>query len=238
MQVFHKLEDVPPQLGPTMVSVGNFDGVHLAHQEVVRRMAESAPTLGGKAVVVTFEPHPLRILRPDVAPKLLAPLPVKLKLLEQAGVDAVLVLPFTRDLSLMSAQDFAREVLVGDLACPRSPRGLQLSLRPQGPGERAYAGRTWQGIGFRSGRLFRAIAARASRLQQRDPQASCGGRSGQGARACWDARSASSPIPGVAAATVTSTPCRLSICRATTRWFLPMAFTSPGCASAASASRR
>ena len=115
MQVFHKLEDVPPQLGPTVTSVGNFDGVHLAHQEVVRRMAKSAHTLGGKAVVVTFEPHPFRILRPDVAPKLLTPLPVKLQLLEQAGVDAVLVLPFTRDLSLMTAQDFAREVLVGTL---------------------------------------------------------------------------------------------------------------------------
>ena len=56
-----------------MVSVGNFDGVHRAHQEVVRHMAERAHALGGKAVVVTFEPHPLRILRPDVAPKLLTP---------------------------------------------------------------------------------------------------------------------------------------------------------------------
>src|SRR5271157_4579874 len=119
MQVFHKLEDVPSKLGPTVVSVGNFDGVHRAHQEVVRRMAESAHLLGGKAVVVTFEPHPFRILRPDVAPKLLTPLPVKLQLLEQAGVDAVLVLPFTRDLSLMSAQDFAREVLAGTLHARR-----------------------------------------------------------------------------------------------------------------------
>jgi riboflavin kinase/FMN adenylyltransferase len=115
MQVFHKLEDVPPQLGPSVVSVGNFDGIHRAHLEVVRRMAESAQSLGGKAVVVTFEPHPLRILRPDAAPRLLTPLPVKLRLLEQAGVDAVLVLPFTRDLSLMTASDFAREVLAGML---------------------------------------------------------------------------------------------------------------------------
>ena len=115
MQVFHKLEDVPPQFGPTVVSVGNFDGVHFAHLEVVRRMAESAHAHGGKSVVVTFEPHPLRILRPDVAPKLLTPLPVKLRLLEQAGVQAVLVLPFTRDLSLTTASDFAREVLAGTL---------------------------------------------------------------------------------------------------------------------------
>ena len=115
MQLFHKLDDIPPQFGPTVVSVGNFDGVHLAHLEVVRRMAESARSLGGKPVVVTFEPHPLRILRPDVAPKLLTPLPVKLRLLQQAGVEAVLVLPFTRDLSLMTASDFAREVLAGTL---------------------------------------------------------------------------------------------------------------------------
>ena len=112
MQVFRHLEEVPADFGPTVVSVGNFDGVHRAHQEVVRHMAERARALGGKAVVVTFEPHPLRILRPDVAPKLLTPLPAKLKLLEQTDVDAVLLLPFTRDLSLTTADEFARRVLV------------------------------------------------------------------------------------------------------------------------------
>ena len=115
MQVFRHLDDVPSDFGPTVVSVGNFDGVHRAHQEVVRHMAERARTFGGKAVVVTFEPHPLRILRPDVAPRLLSPLTAKLKLLEQTHVDAVLVLPFTRDLSMMSAEDFAREVLAEGL---------------------------------------------------------------------------------------------------------------------------
>ncbi|HEY4931208.1 MAG TPA: bifunctional riboflavin kinase/FMN adenylyltransferase, partial [Terriglobales bacterium] len=115
MQVFRELEEVPAQLGPTIVSVGNFDGVHVAHQAVVRHMAERAHAIGGKAVVVTFEPHPLRILRPDVAPRLLTPLEVKLQLLEQTGVDAVLVLPFSRDLSLMTAHDFAQQVLVDAL---------------------------------------------------------------------------------------------------------------------------
>ena len=115
MQLFRKLEEVPAQLGPTVVSVGNFDGVHVAHQAVVRHMAERAHAIGGKAVAVTFDPHPLRILRPDSAPKLLTPLEAKLQLLSQTGVDAVLVLPFTRDLSLMSAHDFARNVLVDAL---------------------------------------------------------------------------------------------------------------------------
>ena len=111
MQVFRNLEDVPSDFGPTVVSVGNFDGVHRAHQEVVRHMAERARSFGGKAVVVTFDPHPLRILRPNVAPKLLTPLPTKLALLERTHVDAVLVLPFTRDLSMMSADDFAHQIL-------------------------------------------------------------------------------------------------------------------------------
>jgi riboflavin kinase/FMN adenylyltransferase len=115
MQVFRHLDDVPADFGPTVVSVGNFDGVHRAHQEVVRHMADRARFFGGKAVVVTFEPHPLRILRPDVAPKLLTALPAKLKLLQQTNVDAVLVLPFTRDLSLMTADDFARRVLAATL---------------------------------------------------------------------------------------------------------------------------
>src|SRR5664279_3568368 len=115
MQVFRHLDQVPDNYGPAVVSVGNFDGVHLAHQAVVRHMAERAHAIGGKAVAVTFDPHPLRILRPDSAPKLLTPLEVKLQLLEQTNVDAVLVLPFTRDLSLMPARDFAKRVLVDTL---------------------------------------------------------------------------------------------------------------------------
>ena len=148
MQVFHKLDDVPPQLGPTIVSVGNFDGVHRAHQEVVRRMAQSAHALGGKAVVVTFEPHPLRILRPDVAPRLLTPLPVKLQLLEQAGVDAVLVLPFTRDLSLMTAQDFAREVLVGTLHAREVHEGYNFHFGHKAQGNINTLGALGKEMGF------------------------------------------------------------------------------------------
>ena len=115
MHIFRHLEEVPADLGPTVVSVGNFDGVHRAHQEVVSHLVGRARAIGGMAVVVTFEPHPMRILRPAHAPKLLTPLPIKLRLLEQTQVDTVLVLPFTRDLSLTTAHDFARLVLTDGL---------------------------------------------------------------------------------------------------------------------------
>src|SRR5437588_7048765 len=112
MQVFRKLEDAPPDLGKTVVSVGNFDGVHCAHQKVLKAVVQRAKETQTRAVAVTFEPHPTRILRPEAAPKLLTSLPEKLKLIEKAGIDAVLVLPFNRDLSLTPPRDFAEQVLV------------------------------------------------------------------------------------------------------------------------------
>lgn len=111
MQVFRKLEEVPADFGPTVVSVGNFDGVHRAHAHVLRELVSRARAGGGKAVAVTFEPHPTRILRPEARLKLLTPTPEKLRLLEETGIDAVLLLPFGRDLSLMTPRQFAERIL-------------------------------------------------------------------------------------------------------------------------------
>src|SRR5713101_5300375 len=111
MQVFRKLEDTPADFGPTVLSVGNFDGVHRAHVHVINEMVRRAQQQHAKSMAVTFEPHPMRILRPDAVLKLLTPLPEKLRLLEATGLDAVLLLPFTRDLSLMQPRQFAQEIL-------------------------------------------------------------------------------------------------------------------------------
>ncbi len=111
MQVFRTLDEVPAGFGGTVLSVGNFDGVHRAHQQVLKRVVERARQRGLRAMAVTFEPHPARILRPDLAPRLLTPLAVKLRLLGEQGLDAVLVLPFTRDLSLTAPCDFAEHIL-------------------------------------------------------------------------------------------------------------------------------
>ncbi len=111
MQIFRKLEEVPATDGGTVVTVGNFDGVHCAHQAVLAEVVKRARALEARSLAVTFEPHPMRILRPDAAPRLLTPLEMKLELLARAAVDAVLLLPFTRDLSLTPPEDFAREVL-------------------------------------------------------------------------------------------------------------------------------
>lgn len=115
MQVFHKLADVPANYGPTFVTVGNFDGVHRAHESVLEEIICRAKAARGHAVVVTFEPHPVRILRPDHNFRLITPTPEKLRLLEATGLDAVLLLPFTRDLSLMTPHQFAHDILKNHL---------------------------------------------------------------------------------------------------------------------------
>lgn len=111
MQVFHQLADIPSDFGPTLVTVGNFDGVHRAHISVLKEIGDGARQQNLKSVAVSFEPHPIRILRPDSGLKLLTPTPVRLRLLEASRVDAVLLLPFTRDLSLMTPRQFAHHVL-------------------------------------------------------------------------------------------------------------------------------
>src|SRR6202023_4227713 len=111
MHIFRQLEDVPSAFGPTLVSVGNFDGVPRAHASVLRESVARARSAGDKAVAVTFEPHPARILRPDSELKLLTPTAEKLRLLASTGLDAVLLLPFGRDLSLMTPRQFAERIL-------------------------------------------------------------------------------------------------------------------------------
>ena len=111
MQTFHKLEDIPADFGPTIASVGNFDGVHRAHAQVLTTVVDRALKFGRRSLAVSFEPHPIRILRPDSGLKLLTPTPEKVRLLAGTGLDAVLLLPFTRDLSLMPPERFAHDIL-------------------------------------------------------------------------------------------------------------------------------
>lgn len=111
MEVFRSIDAVPADYGPALVGIGNFDGVHRAHQHVLKSLVRRAHQANARSLVLTFDPHPVRILRPQSAPRLLTPLPLKLRYLAETGVDAVLVLPFTMELSRMSAREFAEEIL-------------------------------------------------------------------------------------------------------------------------------
>jgi len=95
-----------------VLALGNFDGVHRGHQAVVRAAIDKARGHGIAARVLTFEPHPRSVLRPDVPPFRLTPAPVKEKLLRALGVDDIIALPFTPTFSNLSAEEFVAEILI------------------------------------------------------------------------------------------------------------------------------
>jgi riboflavin kinase/FMN adenylyltransferase len=148
MQVFHKLEDVPADFGPSLVSVGNFDGVHRAHAHVLGEIVARARQSGAKAVAVTFEPHPARILRPESSLKLLTPTPEKLRLLAQTGIDAVLLLPFGRDLSLMTPRQFAERILKKRLHAREVHEGFNFRFGHKAAGDTAMLAEFGREMGF------------------------------------------------------------------------------------------
>ena len=115
MQRWRGLEEIPDDWGRSVVTIGSFDGVHRGHQLIINRAVERARELGVRAVVVTFDPHPSEVVRPGSHPPLLAPQPRRAELIAELGVDAVLVLPFTREFSRESPETFVQQVLVDAL---------------------------------------------------------------------------------------------------------------------------
>jgi riboflavin kinase/FMN adenylyltransferase len=118
MQIFHDpanpgLPDLPPGYSSTVVSVGNYDGLHLGHRFLLARVVDRARSLRAHSLAVTFEPHPTHLLRPGAGPRLITPtLAERLDLLATTGIDATVVLPFTTEFSQLTAEAFARSVLL------------------------------------------------------------------------------------------------------------------------------
>lgn len=115
MRLFDGLGAVPAGFGPSVVTVGKFDGVHLGHRAVIAQLRELADARGLSAVVVTFDRNPLSVLQPELCPPSVVSTAQKVELLAAAGVDATLVLTFDEERSRQPARDFVREVLVDAL---------------------------------------------------------------------------------------------------------------------------
>lgn len=112
MLVLRHLEQVGKRFTRPFVTLGNFDGVHRGHQEILHRLVSSARAAAGTAIAITFHPHPAAILSPDKLPATITPLRPKLELIAASGVDCVVVQPFTRDFADLSAEDFVSRLLL------------------------------------------------------------------------------------------------------------------------------
>lgn len=143
MKILRGLAHLKEEIPHPILTIGNFDGVHLGHRAIFQQVIQRAQAIGGTSVVLTFEPHPLRVLRPDQAPPVITTLEEKMRLLDALGIQVAIHLPFTPELSAMSAQQFVEEILwqrigirelyVGyDFGFGRGRTGTIASLREMG----------------------------------------------------------------------------------------------------------
>jgi riboflavin kinase/FMN adenylyltransferase len=114
-RVFHSLDEVPADFGPSALTIGNFDGVHSGHRRILRCVREIAEKRNWKASVLTFDPHPATVVAPARAPKLMTLPEQRCALMRGEGIEQVLILPFTTDVARLTAEDFVEQVLVRKL---------------------------------------------------------------------------------------------------------------------------
>lgn len=173
MQIARSLSELG-SLGPSVVTIGNFDGVHCGHRMVIASVLERARVLKASAIAVTFDPHPAHVLHTASRLPLITPLEEKLKLLAETGLDRVLVLPFTDELRHWTARQFAERVLRDALhavevhegetfrfgyQAEADIAGLSELGRELGFGVRAYVPYIARGAAISSSRIRALIAA-------------------------------------------------------------------------------
>jgi len=111
MQIFRDLNHLP-QFHNSVITIGTFDGVHMGHRVILEKIAADAKTIGGQSLVITFHPHPRQVISPDQALHVLTTPEEKLAIFETCGIDYVVVVPFSREFSEMSAEDYAEHFLI------------------------------------------------------------------------------------------------------------------------------
>src|ERR1700757_3063893 len=111
METVRSISELSKLRGPLFLAIGVFDGVHLGHQAVISTSAEHARTVNGTPIVVTFDPHPEKILRPDKAPHLLTATPHKVALIRALGVRHLLIIPFNKQFAATEPEDFVEQMV-------------------------------------------------------------------------------------------------------------------------------
>ena len=115
MKIYTALSEITEPIANPFVTIGNFDGVHLGHQMLFSEVMSRAYRNHGTSVAVTFNPHPLKVVRPDIGIKLISNCDQKRELIEHAGLDVLIIIPFTREFAATSAVDFVDKVLIGTI---------------------------------------------------------------------------------------------------------------------------
>ena len=112
MELIENIEEITSPYHNAVISIGNFDGVHIGHQALFYEVIEKANELNGTSIAMTFEPHPIRVLKQNGQPPLITLYEQKTELMERSGLDVLICVPFTREFAALSAKDFVKDLLV------------------------------------------------------------------------------------------------------------------------------
>jgi riboflavin kinase/FMN adenylyltransferase len=162
-RVFRSLDDVPSDFGPCALTIGNFDGVHAGHRQIVRRVVELARTNGWKAAALTLDPHPLQVVAPDRAPRLMSTPLERCEFLREEGVEEVLILPFNESVARIPPDVFIRDIVVGKLQARAILVGKDFRFGHKHAGNTALLAELGHELGFAT-ELIPAVTLRGKRV--------------------------------------------------------------------------
>jgi riboflavin kinase/FMN adenylyltransferase len=137
MRIFESLDFSERFVNPVL-TIGNYDGLHLGHRRIIEKIQEKAFDLNGTSMLMTFHPHPLTILRPDKCIGLITPLHVKKRLIEEAGIDVLIIIPFTDDFRHVTPEAFVDDLLVKKLGIKGLIVGYDFKFGKEGKGNVEY----------------------------------------------------------------------------------------------------
>jgi riboflavin kinase/FMN adenylyltransferase len=148
MRIINDLAFTSKDFTSPAVTIGSYDGLHLGHQEIIERVIERARSEGGDAVILTFEPHPVKFLHPELQLPLITPKRKKMMLLERFGIDCTINLPFTKNLAHMSAEEFIRDIVLKRIAPRWVIVGFNFSFGKDGKGTAEELTKIGKGLGI------------------------------------------------------------------------------------------
>jgi len=166
-RVFRSLDEVPPDFGPSALTIGNFDGVHAGHRRILRRVREIAESRGWKASVLTFDPHPTKVVAPARAPKLMTLPEQRCGLMRHEGVQQVLILPFNAEVAQLSPEEFIEQILVRKLGARAIVVGENFRFGHKKAGDARLLGTLGQRFGY-TAEVVPAVSCRGATISSSD----------------------------------------------------------------------
>jgi riboflavin kinase/FMN adenylyltransferase len=163
IRVYRSLSEAPGKFGPSVLTIGNFDGVHAGHRRILRRVREIADEHDWKASVMTFDPHPAKIIAPERAPRLMTMPDERVALMRAAGIEQVLILPFTADVARLTAEEFIEQVLVKSLGVRAIVVGENFRFGNKKAGDTRLLESMGKRLGFTT-EVVNAVALRGARV--------------------------------------------------------------------------